>query len=225
MYTFPQRNASIPSSFRSLAIKSVSIATLGFGLVACTDSGSETTKSIDVADTAKAPQTTSVSVEAPSIPVEFIMDSALNGNVEAIRLALESGIDPNVTDADNRTPLMLAAFNAHTEIAERLLEAGARVDMRDSTNRTALMFACTGPDVGLVSLLLRRGANINDIDSHESWTPLMFAAAEGHSGVVQLLLNSNADPNAADIDGETSAYFARQRGFPEIAEIIEAKMK
>ena len=163
--------------------------------------------------------------ELPPIPVEFILDSALNGNVEAIALALEAGIDPNIIGDQNRTPLMLAAFNGHQEIAERLLEAGARVGMRDSTNRTALMFACTGPNVSLVSLLLRRGADINGIDSHESWTPLMFAAAEGHRDVVQLLLDRNADPNAADIDGETSAYFARQRGFPEVAEMIEARME
>lgn len=208
-----------------MTAKNASLAILGFTLVACSESGSESTKSNDTSIPAKTSQSENVVVEAPNIPVEFIMDSALNGNVEAIRLALESGVDPNITDADNRTPLMLAAFNAHIEIAERLLEAGARVDMRDSTNRTALMFACTGPDVGLVSLLLRRGADINGIDSHESWTPLMFAAAEGHSEVVQLLLDSGADPNAADIDGETSAYFANQRGFPEVAAVIEAKMK
>lgn len=153
------------------------------------------------------------------------MDSALNGNIEAISLSLEAGIDPNVIDENGRTPLMLAAFNGHTEIAERLLEAGARIEMRDTTNRTAFMFACTGPNLKLITLLHRRGANVNDIDSHESWTPLMFAAAEGHRDVVQFLLNHNADPNAADVDGETAAYFARQRGFPEVAEIIEAKMR
>ncbi|QXD30543.1 ankyrin repeat domain-containing protein [Candidatus Pelagisphaera phototrophica] len=153
------------------------------------------------------------------------MDSALNGNVEAISLALEAGIDPNIIDENGRTPLMLAAFNGHTEIAERLLEAGARLDLRDSTNRTAFMFACTGPNLKLITILHRRGASVNDIDSHESWTPLMFAAAEGHSDVVQYLLDNNADPNAADVDGETAAMFAQSRGFPELAAMIQARMK
>jgi len=152
------------------------------------------------------------------------MDSALNGNVEAIALALEAGINPDLTDENGRTPLMLASFNGHTEIAERLLEAGARVDLRDSTNRTAFMFACTGPNLKLVTLLHRRGANVNDIDSHESWTPLMFAAAEGHRDVVQYLLNNGANPTAEDVDGETAATFARQRGFAEVAAMIEARM-
>ena len=197
---------------------------LALALLGCsdskTDSNSVSTTASQASKKASAPQDA-----LPPIPIEFIMDSALNGNVEAISLALEAGIDPNIIDENGRTPLMLAAFNGHTEIAERLLEAGARLDLRDSTNRTAFMFACTGPNLKLITILHRRGASVNDIDSHESWTPLMFAAAEGHSDVVQYLLDNNADPNAADVDGETAAMFAQSRGFPEVAAMIQARMK
>lgn len=198
-----------------------------FLLFGCSDSPNPAS---DAAGSASTPTASSSSsnrapLEAlPPIPIEFIMDSALNGNVEAIALALEAGINPDLTDENGRTPLMLAAFNGHTEIAERLLEAGARVDLRDSTNRTAFMFACTGPNLKLVTLLHRRGGRINDIDSHESWTPLMFAAAEGHRDVVQYLLSNGANPKAEDVDGETAATFARQRGFAEVAAMIEARM-
>ena len=185
-----------------------------------TDSNSVSTTASQASKKASAPQDA-----LPPIPIEFIMDSALNGNVEAISLALEAGIDPNIIDENGRTPLMLAAFNGHTEIAERLLEAGARLDLRDSTNRTAFMFACTGSNLKLITILHRRGAGVNDIDSHESWTPLMFAAAEGHQDVVQYLLDNNADPNAADVDGETAAMFAQSRGFPEVAAMIQTRMK
>ena len=198
-----------------------------FSLFGCSDSSNPASNAAGSASTPTASSSSSnrAPVEAlPPIPIEFIMDSALNGNVEAIALALEAGINPDLTDENGRTPLMLAAFNGHTEIAERLLEAGARVDLRDSTNRTAFMFACTGPNLKLITLLHRRGANINDIDSHESWTPLMFAAAEGYSDVVQYLLSNGANPKAEDVDGETAATFARQRGFAEVAAIIEARL-
>ena len=198
-----------------------------FSLFGCSDSSNPVSNAAGSASTPTASSSSSnrAPVEAlPPIPIEFIMDSALNGNVEAIALALEAGINPDLTDENGRTPLMLAAFNGHTEIAERLLEAGARVDLRDSTNRTAFMFACTGPSLKLVTLLHRRGANINDIDSHESWTPLMFAAAEGYSDVVQYLLSNGANPKAEDVDGETAATFARQRGFAEVAALIEARL-
>lgn len=198
-----------------------------FSLVGCSDSPDSVSDPISSAPSTSASNSASsiASLEAlPPIPIEFIMDSALNGNVEAIALALEAGINPDLTDENGRTPLMLAAFSGHTEIAERLLEAGARVDLRDSTNRTAFMFACTGPNLKLVTLLHRRGAKVNDIDSHESWTPLMFAAAEGHRDVVQYLLSNGANPRAEDVDGETASSFARQRGFNEVAEMIEARM-
>ena len=198
-----------------------------FSLFGCSDSSNPVSNAAGSASTPTASSSSSnrAPVEAlPPIPIEFIMDSALNGNVEAIALALEAGINPDLTDENGRTPLMLAAFNGHTEIAERLLEAGARLDLRDSTNRTAFMFACTGPNLKLVTLLHRRGANINDIDSHESWTPLMFAAAEGYSDVVQYLLSNGANPKAEDVDGETAATFARQRGFAEVAALIEARL-
>ena len=197
---------------------------LALALLGCSDS---TTDSNSVSSTASQASKKALAPQdaLPPIPIEFIMDSALNGNVEAISLALEAGIEPNIVDENGRTPLMLAAFNGHTEIAERLLEAGARLDLRDSTNRTAFMFACTGSNLKLITILHRRGASVNDIDSHESWTPLMFAAAEGHQDVVQYLLDNNADPNAADVDGETAAMFAQSRGFPEVAAMIQARMK
>ena len=210
----------------SLFAKTSLAALAAFGFAACSDSNNSTTPSSSTVSSGTSVSSGASADEAlPPIPVDFIMDSALNGNVEAIALAIEAGIDPNVIGDQNRTPLMLAAFNGHLEIVERLLEAGARVDLKDTTNRTALMFACTGPNTKMVSLLLRRGADINGIDNHESWTPLMFAAAEGHKEVVQLLLDSNANPNAQDVDGETAAQFAHSRGFPEVAAMIEARMQ
>ncbi len=198
---------------------------LSFLISSCSDSATDSKTTNSAGKAQPSTKSTASSDALPPIPIEFIMDSALNGNVEAISLALEAGIDPNLTDENGRTPLMLAAFNGHTEIAERLLEAGARLDLRDSTNRTAFMFACTGSNLKLITILHRRGASVNDIDSHESWTPLMFAAAEGHRDVVQYLLDNNADPTAADVDGETAAMFAQSRGFPEVAAMIEARIK
>ena len=52
----------------------------------------------------------------------------------------------------------------------------------------------------------------------------MFAAAEGYSDVVQYLLSNGANPKAEDVDGETAATFARQRGFAEVAALIEARL-
>jgi arabinogalactan endo-1,4-beta-galactosidase len=50
----------------------------------------------------------------------------------------------------------------------------------------------------------------------------MFAASEGLSPVVDLLLEHGADPKMVDIDNESSADFARSRGFPQLADKLQA---
>ena len=163
---------------------------------------------------------------AAKISQEEFFQAALDGVMEVVQKAIESGAEVNqVDETNNRTALMLAAFNGHTYVADHLILAGAVVDARDQINRTALMFAATGPYVDTVSVLLAAGANVNLADGHENWTPLMFAAAEGQAEVVELLLAEGADPTAVDVDGETSAWFASQSGHSKLADRLKQAAK
>jgi ankyrin repeat protein len=56
-------------------------------------------------------------------------------NVEAVRMLLDLGLDPNIANDDGRTPLMGAAFKGNIEVVETLLDAGARLDIRDFGSR------------------------------------------------------------------------------------------
>ena len=69
-----------------------------------------------------------------------------------------------------------------------------------------------GTTVATNALLERKGAKIG------------LLTTEGHRDVVQYLLSNGANPKAEDVDGETAATFARQRGFSEVAAMIEARM-
>jgi ankyrin repeat protein len=153
---------------------------------------------------------------------EAFFQAALEGDLASLKKALADPTAARAVSPDGRTALMLAAFNNHTAAATLLLDSGALIDARDQTGRTALMYACSGPSDATVAMLLKRGAGVNLTDSEEHWTPLMFAAAEGHGGVARILLAAGADPLAADIDGEDSELFARNRGFTELAGVIAA---
>lgn len=154
--------------------------------------------------------------------IQASVDAAFNGDAAGVQAALAAGIPVDQTDEIGNTLLMLAAFNGHTEAAQALLDAGADLTLRDNNGRTALMFASTGPFPATVRLLLENGSEINAVDNDEHFTPLMFAAGEGLSPIVDILLEAGADPTMVDIDNDSAASFARQRGFVALADKIQA---
>lgn len=195
--------------------------------ISCSDSGGdgpskklEPGKTPEVRTTAAAAKTS-----GDPMPEELMAQAALDGKVDIVRKALESGTDANTADEEGRTPLMLASFNGHGEIVQMLLDAGAKVGVRDGQGRTPLMFASTGPFAEVVGLLLRHGAEVNIVDSGEHWTALMFAAGEGQIEVVRLLLDKGADPTLKDVDGDTAAAFAQRNGHAEVFSLLKQAEK
>ena len=156
-----------------------------------------------------------------AIPFEIAIQAALEGHVDTVKQALETGTDPNQVDENGRNMLMVAAFNGHNIIVEHLVHLGTKMDTRDAAGRTALMFASTGPNVPTVQLLLDKKAQVNLVDGEEHWSALMFAAAEGHREVVELLLQHDADLSLQDIDGSTAESFARDNGHIELADYLK----
>ena len=56
-------------------------------------------------------------------------------NVEAIKLLLELGLDPNGSNKDGRTPLMGAALKGRNEVIQILVDRGAKLETRDHGSR------------------------------------------------------------------------------------------
>lgn len=55
-----------------------------------------------------------------------------NGDMEAARKLIESGVDVNAENDQGLTPLHLIALNGRTDLAELLLEHGAEINHRES---------------------------------------------------------------------------------------------
>lgn len=170
----------------------------------------------------KSPTTPSAKTETqkPVVDVSAFHEASLNGIVEAVRNAIESGVDVDAIDDGKRTALMLAAFNGHTSIVKLLLDNEAVVSHRDVAGRTALMFAATGANAETVKALLDAGAEVNAVDTDEKFTALMHAAAEGQTKVVEVLLLHNADPALTDADGDTALSFATQNDHAEVVKLL-----
>lgn len=149
-------------------------------------------------------------------------DAAFNGDAQKVADALKTGMPVNQVEENGNTGLMLAAFNGHTNVIQVLLNAGADIKLRDKNGRTALMFAASGPFPAAVRLLLDNGSEINAVDNVDRFSALMFASAEGLSPVVDLLLERGADPKMKDKDNDTAAKFAKDRGFTDLAEKLQA---
>jgi ankyrin repeat protein len=56
-------------------------------------------------------------------------------NVDAVKLLLDLGLDPNGANRDGRTPLMGAALKGRPEVIQLLVDHGAKIDQRDHGSR------------------------------------------------------------------------------------------
>lgn len=64
--------------------------------------------------------------------------------IASVDALLAAGADPNRTDPEGKTPLMMAAGYGYTDIVKLLLRRGADPHLRDRRGDTALDYARTG---------------------------------------------------------------------------------
>lgn len=79
--------------------------------------------------------------------------AVLSGVSSAIHFHIRQGENVNATDAEGRTPLILAAAKGHIEICQILLNAGADPSIKDKNGTDALQIALFKGNESLVNLL------------------------------------------------------------------------
>ncbi len=107
--------------------------------------------------------------------------AAREGCIDCARALIEAGADPDVTDPERVTPLVLALENLHYDLAAYLIEAGADINKWDLYGRSPLYMAAdtnTLPVMGNGAMVV--------IPSLDELTAL---------DVGRLLLERGADPN------------------------------
>jgi len=170
-------------------------------------------------------------------PDDFVQ-SADKGDLKAVQLFLEAGIDVNSQDATGSTALMAAAREGRIDVVNKLLEQKLNLNTQDKQGETALMLAAANDHADIVKLLLKKNADPN-IQDLSGWSALMkavyqgdtasvealvaqshqevnrallVAALTGHKEVVKVLLDNGAEVDTRADDGRTPLMLAAARG-------------
>ena len=83
------------------------------------------------------------------------------GDVDAVRDHLRSGVDIDGLDRYGQTALMLAAHAGHREVVETLIVHGADLNITAKFGLSALMLALVGGHAEVAHLLAKAGADLS----------------------------------------------------------------
>ena len=129
-----------------------------------------------------------VPVEASNQRGETLLHVACgHRRVDAVRVLLACGADPESRSAHGFTPLTTCVIDADRVLVELLLDWGADPDGAGPEGLTPLMLAAMLDRVELVDLLLDRGAS-REVALADGSTALSLAVGVGAQRTAQLLL-------------------------------------
>lgn len=180
-------------------------------------------------------------------PDDFVQ-SAEKGDLKAVQLFLEAGIDGNSQDATGSTALMATAKKGRIDVVNKLLEQKLNLNLQDKQGETALMLAAANNQADIVKLLLKKNADPN-IQDQSGWSALMravyqcniacvealvgqshqevnrallVASLTGHKDIVKVLLDNGAEVDTRADDGRTPLMLAAAKGDSDLAAALLA---
>jgi ankyrin repeat protein len=152
-----------------------------------------------------------VNLPAGDFTVGALFSAAEAGDVVSLSRFVDAGLNVDMLDERQWTPLMIAASNGHAEMVGVLIAGGAHINHVDTAGYTPLHWAALNGHAAAVELLLSQRADVNAYSVH-GWTALLQAVTRGRADVVKILLERGADVNAAADDGSTPLHKAAAGG-------------
>ena len=146
---------------------------------------------------------------------------------EVIRALAQAGADLNLLENDRYDAVTIAAVADDEATLRVLLALGASAKQITSRyDGTALIAAAHLGHDGVVRQLIAAGAPLDHVNNLH-WTALIESIVLGnggprHQATLQALLAARASAALTDRQGNTPLQLARQRGYGEMVQLLEA---
>jgi len=155
-----------------------------------------------------------------------LMEAVKKNQGGLVRDLIQQGVDVNELDANQDAPLIIAAYRGYIDIVQRLLAAGADVTAVDpGMKATALHAAAYAGHTEAAKLLIQYHIDINKQGPYNGYTALHDAVWQGNTETVKLLIEAGADLTLKSNTGETPLALAKSNRHPEIAALIEERLR
>lgn len=139
------------------------------------------------------------------------LNSAARGDTQTLSVMCDQGFDPNSSDYDSRTALMVASMKGNPEVVKKLLEYGADPNLVDMHGSTALYEAARMGHEGVMKVLLDHGASLCMSETLAAST-LDQSVFDGDIALLRRLLDARIPVNAADYDQRRAVHIAAAEG-------------
>jgi len=124
---------------------------------------------------------------------ETFLDSAYRGDLNAIKLFLAAGMNPNTVNKEGDTVLMKAVVGGHIDIVKLLTESAIDLNIANKSDATALSIAVAREEDTILAVLLNAGARIDEL-------AFANAARKGYLSVLKTLLSASSMLEQSIID-------------------------
>lgn len=153
--------------------------------------------------------------------------AARAGHLDVVRALIAAGVDIDAQDQTCSNPFLFGCISGQLELVKIMVEAGADLKRLTRMAGNGLTPAAEKGHLEVVRYLLENTRiNVNHTNNL-GWTALIETIILGDGGdvrqqIVRLLLDHGAKPEMTDEWGVLPADLARERGYTEIAALIDS---
>jgi ankyrin repeat protein len=139
-----------------------------------------------------------------------VAEAVASGDTASVDTLIKSGASPDAIGDQGVSLLQWAMLNQNKPGFDALLAAGADPAHADESGDTVMHYAAKANDAWYLDVLLAHDVDLNMRNPVSGATPMMSAMIGERDAQFHKLLAAGADPNLANLSGDTSLHVAAE---------------